>query len=43
MEKAEGGVGFGSVVSSSVLDVLDLACLLDVQLGVPSRQLKSGV
>lgn len=39
MGKAESRAGFQSVASSSVLDGLDLACLLDVQVEVPSKQL----
>lgn len=39
MGKAESRVGFKSVASGSVLDGLDLAYLLDVQVEVQSKQL----
>lgn len=36
MKKAEGRTDFGSIISSSVFDVLDLRCLLDIQVQVPT-------
>lgn len=36
MKKAEGRADFASMISSSVFDMLDLRCLLDIQVQVPS-------
>lgn len=36
MKKAEGRTDFGSIISSSVFDILDLRCLLDIQVQVPT-------